>query len=84
MDLLAENKVTLVHNPVSNMKLGSGVFPSAALLDAGCRITLGTDGCSSNNNLDMREEMKTAALLANAIIVVRNCCRRKLFIGCVT
>lgn len=64
MDLLAENKVTLVHNPVSNMKLGSGVFPSAALLDAGCRIALGTDGCSSNNNLDMREEMKTAALLA--------------------
>ncbi len=64
MELLAKNRVTLVHNPMSNMKLGSGVFPSAALMDAGCRITLGTDGCSSNNNLDMREEMKTAALLA--------------------
>ncbi len=64
IELLARNGVTLVHNPVSNMKLGAGVFPSAALIEAGCRITLGTDGCSSNNNLDMREEMKVAALLA--------------------
>ncbi len=64
MEMLAKNNVTLVHNPISNMKLGSGIFPSAELMDAGCRIALGTDGCSSNNNLDMREEMKTAALLA--------------------
>ncbi len=64
MELLARNGVTVVHNPLSNMKLGSGIFPSADYLDVGCRVILGTDGCSSNNNLDMREEMKIAALLA--------------------
>lgn len=64
IELLAEKEATLVHNPLSNMKLASGVFPSTELLEAKCHIALGTDGCSSNNNLDMREEMKAAALLA--------------------
>lgn len=62
--ILAERGVTVSHCPCSNMKLASGVFPYKTLHDAGCRITLGTDGASSNNNLDMREEMKFAALLA--------------------
>ena len=62
--ILAERGVTVSHCPCSNMKLASGVFPYKLLHDAGCRITLGTDGDSSNNNLDMREEMKFAALLA--------------------
>ena len=63
-DILARRGVTVAHCPCSNMKLASGVFPYKRLRDAGCRIALGTDGDSSNNNLDMREEMKFAALLA--------------------
>ena len=63
-DLLAERQVTISHCPCSNMKLGSGVFPYERLIRAGCRITLGTDGASSSNNLDLREAMKFAALLA--------------------
>ncbi len=62
--ILAERGVTISHCPCSNMKLASGIFPYKLLREAGCRITLGTDGDSSNNNLDMREEMKFAALLA--------------------
>lgn len=62
--ILARRGVTIVHCPVSNMKLASGIAPVQKMLDAGCRVSLGTDGCSSNNNLDMREEMKTASLLA--------------------
>lgn len=64
MELLAESKATLVHNPCSNMKLASGVFDSEAVMRKGCRIALGTDGNSSNNNLSMMEEMKFASLLA--------------------
>ncbi|WP_045212097.1 amidohydrolase [Desulfonatronovibrio magnus] len=66
MDLLAEREVKVVHNPVSNMKLGSGVFPFREISNRGVCIALGTDGCSSNNNLDMLEEMKVAALQAKA------------------
>lgn len=62
--ILAERGVTVSHCPCSNMKLSSGVFPYELLISSGCRITLGTDGVSSNNNLDLREEMKFAALLA--------------------
>ncbi len=61
---LARRGVTVSHCPCSNMKLGSGRFPYELALNSGCRITLGTDGASSNNNLDLREEMKFASLLA--------------------
>jgi 5-methylthioadenosine/S-adenosylhomocysteine deaminase len=64
IELLAERGVTVVHNPVSNMKLASGsCFPFREMRDAGVPMMLGTDGCSSNNNLDMFEEMKCASLL---------------------
>ena len=63
-DIMAARGVTVSHCPCSNMKLGSGRFPYEEAIRSGVRMTLGTDGCSSNNNLDMREEMKTAALLA--------------------
>ena len=66
-DILAERGVTVSHCPCSNMKLASGVFPYDLLIKSGCRITLGTDGASSNNNLDLREEMKFAALLAKVV-----------------
>lgn len=64
MDIMAERGVTVAHNPCSNMKLASGIFPAAKFAASGCNITIGTDGTSSNNNLDMREEMKFASLLA--------------------
>jgi len=64
IDILKKCGVTVVHNPVSNMKLSSGCFRTKEMLQSGCRIALGTDGCSSNNNLDMRESMKFASLLA--------------------
>lgn len=63
-DILAERGVSVVHCPCSNMKLGSGRFPYELAIKSGVRIALGTDGVSSNNNLDLREEMKFAALLA--------------------
>lgn len=64
--ILAERGVTISHNPCSNMKLSSGIFPYRRMMQAGCRLTLGTDGASSGNNLDLREAMKFAALLAKA------------------
>ncbi len=62
--LLAERGTTISHNPASNMKLATGrAMPYPDLKAAGARVALGTDGCASNNNLDLFEEMKTAALL---------------------
>ena len=61
--ILARHRVSIAHNPASNMKLASGVMPIERLLNAGVNIGLGTDGSASNNNLDMLEEMKIAALL---------------------
>ena len=61
--ILAERKVSVAHNPQSNMKLASGVAPVKRLLDAGINVSIGTDGASSNNDLDMWEEMRTASLL---------------------
>ncbi len=63
MRLFAENGCTVSHNPVSNMKLASGVAPVPDMLKTGVTVGLGTDGCASNNNLDMFNEMSTAALL---------------------
>ncbi len=63
VDILADHGVTVIHNPISNMKLGNGVFPYQRLKEKNVRILLGTDGAGSNNNLDMLEEMKFAALL---------------------
>jgi 5-methylthioadenosine/S-adenosylhomocysteine deaminase len=64
--VLAEHGCTVAHCPTSNMKLASGIPPIAALLEAGVRIGLGTDGAASNNRLDILREMRHAALLAKA------------------
>jgi 5-methylthioadenosine/S-adenosylhomocysteine deaminase len=61
--LLAENQVKVIHNPESNMKLASGIAPVPELLANGVTVGLGTDGCASNNNLDLFSEMDTAAKL---------------------
>lgn len=65
--ILAEKGVTAVHNPVSNLKLGSGVMKLRKLLDAGVNVALGTDGVASNNRLDVLREMQTAAILHKGI-----------------
>ena len=63
IDILAAKKVRVVHNPASNMKLASGAAPVAAMLAAGVTVALGTDGATSNNNLDMLEEVRLASFL---------------------
>jgi 5-methylthioadenosine/S-adenosylhomocysteine deaminase len=60
---IARNGVKVIHNPESNMKLASGISPVPKLLAQGITVGLGTDGCASNNNLDLFEEMDTAAKL---------------------
>ncbi len=66
INMLAENQVKVVHNPESNMKLASGIAPIPRLLESGVTVALGTDGCASNNNLDMFGEMDTCAKLHKA------------------
>ena len=63
IELLAETETGVVHCPASNMKLASGMAPVQDMLDAGVRVGLGTDGAASNNDLDMFDEMRDAAML---------------------
>ena len=63
IEIMAKHNVRVAHNPGSNMKLASGIAPVPQLLKAGVCVGLGTDGASSNNNLDMLEEIRLAALL---------------------
>ncbi|HPE15664.1 MAG TPA: amidohydrolase [Oscillospiraceae bacterium] len=65
--LLCARGVTAVHNPISNLKLGSGVAPVPKLLRAGVNVALGTDGASSNNAEDMFGEIRAAALIHNGV-----------------
>ncbi len=67
IDILADYGVKVSHNPESNMKLASGVAPIPKLLEKGVTVGLGTDGCASNNNLDMFTEMDTAAKIHKAV-----------------
>ncbi len=61
--MMAEHGVKVIHNPESNMKLACGVAPVPEMLRHGVTVGLGTDGCASNNNLDLLAEMDTAAKL---------------------
>ncbi|WP_457620813.1 amidohydrolase [Methanopyrus sp.] len=63
IEILSKRGVIVSHNPISNMKLASGISPVPKMLENGVNVTIGTDGCASNNNLDMLEEIKVAALL---------------------
>jgi len=61
--IIKKHHIRVVHNPGSNMKLASGIAPVPRLLKEGVTVALGTDGTSSNNNLDMLQEVQLAALL---------------------
>jgi len=63
IDLLARRGTGVVHCPASNMKLASGMAPVQRLLDAGVVVGLGTDGAASNNDLDLFDELRDAAML---------------------
>jgi 5-methylthioadenosine/S-adenosylhomocysteine deaminase len=61
--IMAKSPVAAIYNPESNMKLGSGAAPVRKMLDRGVCVALGTDGCASNNDLNMIREMDTGAKL---------------------
>ena len=63
IEIIKKHGVKVSHNPCSNMKLASGIAPVSKLIENGICVSIGTDGASSNNNLDLIEELKTASLL---------------------
>ncbi len=65
--VMADKGISCVHNPYSNLKLGSGVAPVPAMLKAGVNVALGTDGVSSHNSIDLFDDMKLAAILHNGV-----------------
>lgn len=65
--IMAEHDVSLIHNPTSNMKLGSGFARVARAMELGVNVALGTDGTASNDNLDMFEEMHLASLIHKGV-----------------
>lgn len=67
MKILASKNVSAIHNPISNLKLGSGVMQLNKLINYGINVALGTDGAASNNRLDMLRELQTAAVLHKGI-----------------
>ena len=67
MEILKRKNTSPIHNPTSNMKLGSGFAPIPEMLDMGINVALGTDGAASNNNLNMFEEMHLAAIIHNGM-----------------
>jgi 5-methylthioadenosine/S-adenosylhomocysteine deaminase len=67
MELMAAKKARVAHNPQSNLKLASGIAPVEKMLAKGVTVGLGTDGATSNNNLDMLEETRLAAMLHKGV-----------------
>ena len=67
MDIMKEKGVFVSHNPISNLKLGSGVMDLGKMLAKGIHVTLGTDGAASNNDLDILSELQTAAILHKGV-----------------
>lgn len=63
IEIIKKHDVKISHNPCSNMKLASGIAPVSKLMENDICVSIGTDGASSNNNLDLIEELKTASLL---------------------
>ena len=65
LEILRKHDVSVMHNPSSNLMIGSGFAPVRQMLDMGINVGLGTDGTASNNNLNMLEEMHLAAIVHN-------------------
>lgn len=65
--IMKEKRASVVHNPTSNLKLGSGIARVPEMMDMGINVCLGTDGAASNNNLNMFEEMNLAAILHKGV-----------------
>lgn len=72
-EILKEKKVDIVHNPSSNLKLGSGIAKVPEFLKSKINVALGTDGAASNNNLNMIEEMHLAALIHKGVNMDPTC-----------
>ncbi len=83
-NIIKRNRVTPVHCISSNMKLGSGFAPIKKMLDMGIDVGIGTDGASSNNNLDMLEEMHIASLVNKGITGDPQCMSAKEIIKLAT
>lgn len=84
IDLLAETETSVVHCPESNLKLASGFCPVQKLVDKRVNVALGTDGCASNDDLDILGELRTAALLAKGITQDAAALPAYQSLGCVT
>lgn len=69
MEIFKAKNVSVVHNPTSNMKLASGFAPIQKMFDRGINVALGTDGASSNNNLDMLEEIHLTSIIHNGYML---------------
>ena len=67
LDIFKRKDVTVACNPVSNMKLASGFAPVPKMLECGIRIALGTDGCASNNNLNLMQDLYLFGLLYKGV-----------------
>jgi len=67
ISILKQHQVSIIHNPASNLKLGSGVMRAAKVIGNGINVGLGTDGPSSNNALDMMREIYLSAVLAKGV-----------------
>jgi len=68
MEIIAEKNISVLSCPQSNLKLGSGISPIKHMLDMGINVAVGTDGSSSNNNLDMIEETMLISLLQRGVL----------------
>lgn len=67
IEILKEKNVSISHNPESNLKLGSGIAPINKMIEKKIKVSIGTDGSASNNNLDMFEAMRIAGLLQKGV-----------------
>ncbi|AEH06906.1 amidohydrolase [Methanothermococcus okinawensis] len=67
INIIKNKNIAVSHNPISNLKLASGIAPIPKLMDNNILITLGTDGCGSNNNLNLFEEIKAASLIHKGV-----------------
>lgn len=68
VSIIAKSKASISHNPMSNLKLGSGIAPVMNFIQAGIPVSIGTDGVSANNTLDLWQELRTAVLLQKGMI----------------